>query len=90
VLAAPYHRLSPAIIAQHQVFTRPPDEAHGLLGRLGARYVVVCGSQGLAGIGPKERAASLLGQLQAGATPAWLERTPESLGQAIAVYRVKH
>lgn len=89
VLAAAYHRLSPAIIAQHQVFAWPPDKAHDLIGRLGARYIVVCGPQGLTGLGPQDSATSLLGRLRAGTVPDWLERTPESSGQPIAVYRVR-
>ena len=45
VLAAPYHRLSTGIVAAHQAFAAPPDEARALLERSHVTYLVTCGSR---------------------------------------------
>jgi hypothetical protein len=89
VLAAPYHRLSGGIIMAHNVFARPPGEAHAILTGVHATYVVTCGPMRTDGINPQDLASSLGGRLQAGDVPAWLERVPETEGGAFAAYRVK-
>jgi hypothetical protein len=73
VLAAPYHRLSAGIIAAHEVFAAPPEEAHRKLKHLGASYVVTCGAHPPSDVaGPRLR-ASLWGRLQAKDVPDRLE-----------------
>jgi len=89
VLAAPYHRLSASILAAHQVFARPPAEAHAILDRVGAAYVVTCGPIGASNLTPAEKAASFGGRLQAGDVPDWLEPVLETQGQVVVAYRVK-
>jgi hypothetical protein len=88
VLAAPYHRLSTAIVTAHQAFARPPDEAHRILADARVAYVVTCGRLRASGITAEQHAASLAGRLEAGALPAWLARVPESKEQPFAIYRV--
>ena len=87
VVAAPYHRLSAAIIAAHRAFAAPPERARnaccrpgrlrGGLRRAGARRPFAGSSA----------SASLWGRLQAGAVPDWLE--PVAGDRAVRVYRVK-
>ena len=89
VLAAPYHRLSAAIVTSHRVFTAPPDKVRRILADIGANYVATCGQQARGEQSDDERRASLAGQLAAGIVPAWLERLPETRGQVFSVYRVK-
>lgn len=87
VISAPYHRLSAGIIATQNTFAAPPADARQRLARLGATYVVMCGTKPLAGFTKEEQAASLWGRLQASDVPDWLERVP--LAGPVAVYRVK-
>jgi hypothetical protein len=86
VLAAPYHRLSPAILASHRIFASPPDQARQAARDAGVDYIVICGSHGTTSVSGPERAASLSGRLEAGATPDWL--MPVAGVQPFAVYRV--
>ena len=73
VLAAPYHRLSSGIVAAHEVFAAPPDEARRLLAKLGVTYVVTCGPRPPNDLAGVRLRASLWGRLQAKETPDWLE-----------------
>jgi hypothetical protein len=87
VLAAPYHRLSPAILASHRILASPPAESRKLMAKDQVDYIVICGSHGAIGLSGPEQAASLWGRLQAGAVPNWLEPLPDM--QPFAVYRVR-
>jgi len=87
VLAAPYHRLSPAILASHRVFASPSAVSRKLIADAGVDYIVICGSHGATGVSGPEQAASLWGRLQAGAVPDWLEPVPDT--RPFAVYRVR-
>jgi len=87
LLAAPYHRLSPAIIAAYQIFARPPEQAREIVIRTKVTYVVTCGTQPPRALSEQQRAASLWSRLRAGYIPDWLEKMPGT--QAPAVYRVK-
>jgi hypothetical protein len=89
VLAGPYHRLADGIIAVHQAFAFPPDEARRILARFGTSYVVTCGRRAPPGLSDDERAASLWGRLQAGAIPPWLERVPAAADEVFEVYRIR-
>jgi hypothetical protein len=89
VLAAPYHRIAPAIVEAHRALAAVPDDARGRLARLRADYVVVCGDRAPAGLSRSERDASLWGRLRAGAVPDWLEAVPVVPAQPISVYRVR-
>jgi hypothetical protein len=89
VLAAPYHRLADGIIAAHQVFALPPDDARRVLARFGATYVVTCGKYVPPGLSESERAASLWARLQAGSLPDWLAPVPAQPGEVFEVYRIK-
>jgi hypothetical protein len=90
VLAAPYHRLSAGIIAAHDALAAPPEKAHRVLAAAGATYVVLCGSRPPTGLGPAEQDASLWHALRIDALPDWLERMPETRGQAFQAFRMKY
>ena len=86
VLSGPYHRLSYGIIASHRTFIAPPNEAREILRRAHATYLMICDSRSPQELTEVERHRSLLGQLQAGITPNWLERMPNDA--PFAVYRL--
>lgn len=88
-LAAPYHRMSSNIVSWNRIFAGPPDQARRILREIGADYVAICGPNGPVPRDPRQRSASLLGQLRAGNVPDWLESVPEFRGQVFAVYRVR-
>jgi hypothetical protein len=87
VLAAPYHRLAPAILASHRVFALPPERSREVAADARVDYIVVCGSHGANGVAGMERTASLWGRLQSRDTPGWLERVGGT--GAFEVYRVR-
>jgi hypothetical protein len=87
VLAAPYHRLSEAILNAHRALASPPEDAHRVLAAAHAAYVLTCGPR-LTGLPAERREASLWGLLHAGAVPDWLEPIP--VGGPFSVYRVKN
>jgi hypothetical protein len=87
VMAAPYHRLGPGIVAAHRALALPPEEARGILKGAGVNYVMICGLRPPDGLLEPARGRSLWGRLQAGAVPDWL--APLSGGGPFAVYQVK-
>jgi hypothetical protein len=89
VLAAPYHRLAPAIVEAHRALAAPPEKARALLRKLGAGYVVICGDHEPNGLSRAEREASLWRHLTAGAVPDWLEVVRIGEAQPLSVYRVR-
>jgi hypothetical protein len=82
VIVAPYHRLSPEIIAAHDALDAAPAAAAEKVRSLRARYVVDC--RGLALLA---RAGGLGQRLRAGATPPWLQRLSPP-GATLAIYQV--
>jgi hypothetical protein len=88
VIGAPYHRLTDGIIAAHQMLAFPPDQAHVVLRRTGANYLVICGKRPPPGLDEAERRASLWGRLEAGAVPRWLAPVPAQPGEVFRVYRI--
>jgi len=84
VLAAPYHRLSAAIITAHRIFSSPPEQAHALLARHHVTYVTICTRPDV-GHGA---ASSLRHQLNHGQVPTWLEPIPVTGPKAFSVYRL--
>ena len=82
VVAAPYHRLWPAILQVHQTFASPPPIAEVDVRRLGADYIVDCPPY-LTPASP----GSLGGELRDGRVPPWLK--PVSAPHAtLKIYKV--
>ena len=88
VLAAPYHRLSSSILISHRILSAPPDEAHALLEKIRATYVVLCGAAKPIGLEDAAATGGLWAKLAAGDVPAWLSRVPMPEGSAFIVYRI--
>ncbi len=86
-LAGPYHRLSPAILAQHRIFASSPAEARAIAAREGVDYLAVCGGAKLTGLDPADADASLWRALVAGAAPDWLE--PVEPTGSFKIYRIR-
>jgi hypothetical protein len=89
VLAAPYHRLSKGVVAAHQAFAAPPDEARQLLERMRVTYLITCGGRAPLTLTAAEQDASLWKRLQVGALPDWLEPVPETSGQPLLAFRIR-
>ncbi len=72
VLSAPYHRLGRQILAAHEIFNAPVQEAEALLRKVDAQYVITC--PGLDSTRPRSGrpADSLQARLQAGTPPPFL------------------
>lgn len=86
-LAAPYHRIANAIIANYEIFSaRDPDSAAAVLKQQHVDYVVIC--RGLDG--PPSRKPAWKGTLRAdlvnGKVPAYL--VPVPLSNSHSIYRV--
>jgi hypothetical protein len=88
VMAAPYHRLSDAILAEYRAFATSPADARRIFVEAHVDYVAICGSRGPVGVGAAELQAGLWGLLQTGKVPDWLALVPQSRGQAFTIYRV--
>lgn len=89
VLGAPYHRLSPAILATFRIFEAPPEAARDELARLGASYVAVCGGR-LAPIPPvatSETPQTFARALSSDQGLDWLDRIPDRQS-GLKVYRM--
>ena len=87
-LAAPYHRIDQAILANHRILTAPPDLARQLLRDAKADYVILCITPEIAG---KEQPASnpragLSTQLKSERLIAWLQ--PVTFHSPVAELRV--
>ena len=87
--AAPYHRLSGPILANHRALAARPEEARAVLAGAQATYVVVCRDGYPLGFGATERRESLWARLQAGAVPDWLEPVAATAGQPLLAFRLK-
>lgn len=87
VLGAPYHRLSYGIVASHRAFAASPEEAHEVLRRAQANYVMTCGSTPPKDQTESQRRSSLWSQLTAGNVPSWLEQLPNT--GPFGVYRIR-
>ncbi|MEJ0073989.1 MAG: hypothetical protein WDO17_00840 [Alphaproteobacteria bacterium] len=87
VVAAPYHRLSAAIMAGQAILASAPDQSQRVAARLGVSYIVTCGRAPPGGLTGEGRDASLWAKLEAGDIPSWLERIATS-GPPFAAYRI--
>jgi hypothetical protein len=87
VLAAPYHRLSAAIVDSHRIFASPPQHARELLSAAGVSYVLICGDRPPEGLSAAERRDSLWNSIHNNVAPDWLEAMPRS--GVLTVYRVR-
>jgi len=88
VLAAPYHRLSPAIVATYRIFELPPAAARDELARLGVSYVAVCKGR----LAPASSVAtgapsSFARALSADQGLDWLDRIPDPQS-GLQIYRI--
>lgn len=89
VLTAPYHRLSSRIVAAHEVFAAPPDQARRILSRHSATYVVICGPTPPSGLSESALSASLWAGLQANVVPDWLDPVAETREGPFRAYRIR-
>jgi hypothetical protein len=81
-LAAPYHRVWPAILEAHETFALPPDKAETLARGFHAAYIVDCPPYPL-----MVSKGSLGADLRAGKVPGWLTDVSKP-NAALRIYRV--
>ena len=84
VLAAPYHRLDKAILANHAILAGAPAPALAKARTLGIRYVALCADQPNAAPGPSLREKLLAGEI----IPSLTELTRDP-GAPIRIWGVK-
>ena len=89
VLAAPYHRIGPAILATHAVLSaRTIDEAAALVRKTGATYVAVCPGMNRLVTPVEAGPDSLYARLKRGEALPFLEPVPLSAGSPFKAWRV--
>jgi hypothetical protein len=87
VLAAPYHRAYRGIVAAQAILAASADQARALSKAAGATYLLTCQDHAVRddkALGPR----SLRAVLDAGQTPAWLNRV-SSARSAIQIFRLR-
>jgi hypothetical protein len=82
-IAAPYHRMSEAILAVHDAFSAQPARTEAWVRRRGAAYVVDCPAYPLVAT-----AGGFGDRLRRGETPAWLEQLSKP-GAVLTIFRVR-
>jgi Dolichyl-phosphate-mannose-protein mannosyltransferase len=89
VVAAPYHRLEPSILANHAIMNGTPEKALRTLEALGVNYVALCAQQP-GGKPPKPDAqpSSLRARLLAGDRPGFLQELDLPADTAVRVWKV--
>jgi hypothetical protein len=94
VVAAPYHRLETAILANRAILRGQPEEAQRRLRALGVDYVVLCAVSGASGAAPlSSRAATsqdagLRARLLGDASVDFLREVPLRADSPIRVWQV--
>jgi hypothetical protein len=89
VVAAPYHRLEKAIIANHAILAGPPNESQARLRTLGVTYIALCaGGQSNSGDMSQPSQPTLRAQLLGGAPVDFLREVPVPPGSAIRIWQV--
>jgi hypothetical protein len=83
VIAAPYHRMWPVILAHHQAWNAKPPLAEARVRALGATYVVDCPPYPMV-VDP----GSFGDLLRKGRVPSWLERLSRP-GSVLSIYRLR-
>jgi hypothetical protein len=86
VMAAPYHRLSAAILDNYRAFTASPEAAREIFRRDHVDYLATCGDRGPVGADAAALKAGLWGLLQTDRVPDWL--VPVARG-GFVIYRIK-
>jgi hypothetical protein len=86
MLAAPYHRIDQAIIANEAILAAEPAKAKELLDKVGADYLVLCLSENRSSKEAPQAGASIETRLRAGLSIDYLE--PVTLAGAVPEMRV--
>jgi hypothetical protein len=88
VVAAPYHRLEPSILANRAIFSGPIGDAQKQLQTLGVRYVALCAG-GISDVrAPLAEQSGLRARLLGGAPVDFLQEAPLPAGSPFKVWRV--
>jgi hypothetical protein len=88
-LAAPYHRLGAAIVADADIFGGTPAEAAPLLASLGVAYIVDCPWMSDPSLDAKTNPPGLRVLLRRGEAPPYLEPVPLAGPTGLRVWRVR-
>lgn len=89
VVASGYHRNMAKMREVVEAFSGDPGRAEAIVRRDGARYVVLCASDGDTAVFRGRRADGLANQLANGAVPAWLAPVPALGAGPLLVFEVR-
>ncbi|HET8612335.1 MAG TPA: AcrB/AcrD/AcrF family protein [Sphingomonas sp.] len=87
-VAGPYHRNGDAILDVEHAFRGSPEQAHAIIDRHHASYVLICPHMSEATIYRAEAPGGFYSKLASGWTPAWLHRMPLPKDSPYVLYRV--
>jgi hypothetical protein len=87
-IAGPYHRNGDAIADTMHAFRGTADDAHAIILRHHANYVLTCPAMSQTTIFMAEAPKGFYGQLERGEVPHWLQPIPLPKGNPLKIYRV--
>lgn len=87
-IAGPYHRNGDAIADTMHAFRGTADEAHAIMLRHHANYVLTCPAMSQTTIFMAEAPKGFYGQLERGQVPSWLRPIPLPKGNPLRFYRI--
>jgi len=87
-IAGPYHRNGDAIADTMHAFRGTADDAHAIILRHHANYVLTCPAMSQTTIFMAEAPKGFYGQLERGQVPHWLQPIPLPKGNPLKIYRV--
>lgn len=88
-LSGNYHRNTEGMVANIRIFTRPPQEAYGILKAHNIDYVYMCRTTAESFVLAEHNNAGLMAQLIGGNVPAYLKHIPPDFeGGSVRLFRV--
>lgn len=88
-VAGPYHRNGDAILDVHHAFTGTPDQAHAIMLRHQAAYLMTCPNIAESTVYRSRNPNGFYAQLAKGTTFPWLEPMPLPKGSPIRLWRIR-
>ena len=88
-IMGPYHRNGQAIVDSMMLFRGSPDNAHALLAKYHANYLMTCPLFSQATVFSSEAPKGFYAQLEKGQVPTWLERVDLGPTSPLKLWKVK-
>ncbi len=87
-IAGPYHRNGQAIADSMNAFRGSADQAHAIMRRYHANYLLTCPAMSMTTIFTAETPKGFYAQLARGQVPNWLQPIPFPKGNPLKMYRI--